>query len=164
MSIEKHLIITVEDENNVDMVESFLGNLYKNATNTNDDGLHLKFLTSIFNLLSVQPLTSLINTKTELTIKHNGQFRTKRYEVIKSLGLNPIYELRYAFSGNEHLRLLFFPFEYKEKSLYIFVKCFIKTLTPPVDNTDLMRDLTHNIYMRIKVNPNKYLEGVDLNE
>ncbi|MBW8352054.1 hypothetical protein K0H71_21870 [Bacillus sp. IITD106] len=60
--------------------------------------------------MSVQPLDTLINSMTELTITFNGEERTRRYHLVKPLRVTPIYELRYAMNGNEHLRVLFFPF------------------------------------------------------
>jgi len=54
-----------------------------------------------------------------------------------------------------------FPFEYEGQSNYVFVKCFIKTLIPNVDETDQMRDLTYQMYKRVKKNPEHYLEGIE---
>lgn len=126
-----------------------------------DAKLHLMFLNSAFNLLSVQSLENLINTRSEITITFNGEQRAKSYHLVKLLRVIPIYELRYAMNGNKHLRFLFFSFEHKGQSYYVFVKCFVKTRVPNVDETDLMRDLTFQMYKRVKENPEYYLEGIE---
>ncbi|MBD7982979.1 hypothetical protein H9649_00180 [Sporosarcina sp. Sa2YVA2] len=161
MKIDKHNIITLLDENNQDVVGEFLSQLSKESQYTEEAKLHLMFLHSAFNLLSVQPLENLINTMTEITIILNGHSRTKRYELVKPLKVIPIYELRYAMNQNEHLRFLFFPFQYKGESNYIFVKYFKKTWNPTVDETNEMRDLTYQMYKRVQLNPEFYLEGTD---
>lgn len=161
MNIDKHNIKTLLDENNRDMVGEFLSQLYEESLYSNEAKLHLMFLQSALNLLSVQPLESLLNTRTELTITLNGHPRTKRYELVKPLKVPPIYELRYAMNQNEHLRFLFFPFLHKGESNYIFVKYFKKTLNPKVDETNIMRDLTYEMYKRVCLDPEYYLEGTD---
>ncbi|MFC5591592.1 hypothetical protein ACFPRA_22155 [Sporosarcina soli] len=161
MNINKHNIITILDENNQDVVGEFLSQLSQESQSSEEAKLHLMFLQSAFNLLSVQPLENLINTMSEITITFNGFPRTKRYELVKPLKVVPIYELRYAMNRNEHLRFLFFPYLYKEASNYVFVKYFKKTLVPNVDETDIMRDLTNEMYKRVKLNPEYYLEGTD---
>jgi len=161
MNIDKHNIITLLDENNQDVVGGFLTQLSLESQYSEDAKLHLMFLQSIFNLLSVQPLENLLNTMTEITITFNGYPRTKRYELLKPLKVVPIYELRYAMNRNEHLRFVFFPYLYKEASNYVFVKYFKKTLIPNVDETDNMRDLTYEMYKRVRLNPEYYLEGTD---
>ncbi|MEB6549660.1 hypothetical protein MXL46_11240 [Heyndrickxia sporothermodurans] len=161
MNIKEHNLIMINDENGEDVVGDFLNHLYQKSKESDEAKLHLMFLNSAFNLLSVQPLDTLIKRRTEITITFNGEQRTRRYHLVKPLRVIPIYELRYAMSGNEHLRFLFFPFEYKDQSNYVFVKCFIKTLDPNIDETDRMRDLTYQMYERVKENPELYLEGIE---
>lgn len=161
MNINKHNIITMLDENNQDVVGGFLSQLSQESKYSEEAKLHLMFLQSALNLLSVQPLEDLLNKKTEITITFNGYPRTKRYELVKLLRVVPIYELRYAMSKNEHLRFLFFPFKYENTSNYIFVKYFKKTLIPNVDETNIMRDLTYEMYRKVCSNPGYYLEGED---
>ena len=115
---------------------------------------------SAFNLLSVQSLENLINTRSEITITFNGEQRTRSYHLVKPLRVTPVYELRYGINRNEHLRFLFFPFEFKGISTYVFVKCFVKTRVPNIDETDIMRDLTYEMYKKVKSDPEYYLEGV----
>lgn len=45
-----------------------------------------------------------------------------------------------------NIYFLLFPFEYGGESNYLFVKCFIKTRIPGVNETDCMRDLTYQMY------------------
>lgn len=161
MNIKEHNLIMINDENGEDVVGDFLNQLYEESLESQDAKLHLMFLNSAFNLLSVQPLDTLINSRTEITITFNGEQRTKSYQLVKPLRVVPIYELRYAMNGNEHLRFLFFPFEHKGQSNYVFVKCFVKTRVPNVDETNVMRDLTYQMYERVKDNPDHYLEGID---
>lgn len=160
MNIIEHNLIMIEDENGENIVEDFIKQLSDESLVSQDAKLHLQFLSSAFNLLSVQPLDSLINSRTEMTISINGEQRTKSYQLVKPLRVVPVYELRYAMNRNEHLRFLFFPFEYEGESNYVFVKCFIKTRIPNVDETDRMRDLTYQMYQRVKANPVYYLEGM----
>lgn len=75
------------------------------------------------------------------------------------MGVKPIYELRYAMNENEHLRFTFFPFLYDGIESYVFVKVFTKTLVPPVNETNKMRDLTFQMYLRVFEDPKLYLEG-----
>ncbi|MCJ7842309.1 hypothetical protein MUB24_15680 [Lederbergia sp. NSJ-179] len=161
MNINEHKLIMINDENDEDVVGGFLNKLYEESKQSQDAKLHLMFLQSAFNLLSVQSLENLINTRSELTITFNGEERTKHYHLVKPLRVIPIYELRYAMNGNKHLRFLFFPFEFKGQSHYVFVKCFVKTRVPNVDETDIMRDLTYQMYKRVKENPEYYLEGIE---
>ncbi|WP_188737192.1 hypothetical protein [Oceanobacillus neutriphilus] len=149
----------IHDENDQNVVGEYLQNLYEKSKLSPKAKLHLMFLNSAFNLLSVQTLESLINKRTELTITLNGEQRTKHYHLVKPLRLIPIYELRYAMNGNEHLRFLFFPFQHRRQHYYVFVKCFIKMRTPRIDETDKMRNLTFEMYKRVKKNPEYYLEG-----
>lgn len=156
-----HNIITMLDENNQDVVGGFLSQLSQESKYSQEAKLHLMFLQSAFNLLSVQPLENLLNKKTEITITFNGYPRTKRYELVKPLKVVPIYELRYALNRNEHLRFLFFPFRYENTSNYVFVKYVKKTLMPNVDETNEMRDLTYKMYKKVRSDPGYYLEGED---
>ncbi len=64
-------------------------------------------------------------------------------------------------NGNEHLRFLFFPIEFKGQSNYVFVKCLIKTRIPNVDETNHMRDLTFQMYKKGKQDPGYYIEGTE---
>ncbi|REB05160.1 hypothetical protein DVB69_15455 [Sporosarcina sp. BI001-red] len=43
----------------------------------------------------------------------------------------------------------------------VIVKYFLKTRDPNVDDTDRMRDLTFEMYERVKRNPEYYIEGVE---
>ncbi len=161
MRINKHNIITISDENNEDVIGNFFTQLAQESKYSEEAKLHLMFLQSALNLLSVQPLEDLLNKKTEITITFNGYPRTKRYELVKLLKVIPIYELRYAMNKNEHLRFLFFPLNYENTSNYIFIKYFKKTLIPNVDETNTMRDLTYEMYRKVCSNPGYYLEGED---
>ncbi|MFD1067313.1 hypothetical protein [Oceanobacillus locisalsi] len=160
MNISEYKLIMIDDENGQNVVRNFLQKLYEKSKTSLDAKLHLMFLNSAFNLLSVRKLETLINTRTELTITFNGEQRTKYYHLVKPLRLIPIYELRYAMSGNKHLRFLFFPFQYKRQYYYVFVKCFVKTRVPFVDETDKMRNLTFAMYKKVKEKPAYYLEGI----
>lgn len=161
MNIQNHNIIFINDENNEDIVGSFLTRLQDDSIHSEDDKLHLIFLQSAFNLLGTRPLDELINKKTELTVTIDGFQKTKSYGLIKPLRVNPIYELRYAKNDNEHVRFLFFPIIYKGISYYVFVKAFVKTRKPSVDDTDMMRDLTYKMYRKVIQNPEYYLEGIE---
>lgn len=78
MNIIEHNLIMIEDENGEDVVGDFLNQLYKDSKESDDAKLHLMFLNSAFNLLSVQPLDTLIRSRTEITITINGEQRTRR--------------------------------------------------------------------------------------
>lgn len=136
MNIIEHNLIMIEDENGENIVEDFMQQLSKESLVSQEAKLHLQFINSAFNLLSVQSLDNLINSRTEITITINEKQRTKSYQLVKPFKVVPSYELRYAMNGNEHLRFLFFPFEYGGESNYVFVKCFVKTRIPDVDETD----------------------------
>lgn len=161
MEINIHNILTINDENDVDSVGDFLETLREEAKTFPEAKMHLLFIERAFSLLSSQPLESLLHRRTTLTITIDGSPRTKSYELVKLLGVNPVYELRYAKNGNRHIRLLFFPYEYNGQSNYVFVKCFVKTKVPPVDETDKMRDLTYQMYLKVCQNPQDYLEGIE---
>ncbi len=161
MDIQKHSILTIDDENGINLVEEFFTRLGEKSKTSKEAKMHLMFLNSAFNLLSVNLLKDLLKEKTEITITIDGKERTKSYQLIKPLRVRPIYELRYAVNGNEHLRFLFFPIAHKGRSNYVFVKCFLKTRDPNVDDTDKMRDLTFEMYKRVKRNPEYYIEGVE---
>ena len=150
-------LIMIDDENGIDVVGNYLAQLNEESKYSTEAKLHLMFIQSAFNLLSVQPSEKLTDEYMELSITLNDEVRTKRYELIKPLRVSPIHELRYAMNGNEHLRFLFFPFEFKGQLNYIFVKAFMKTRVPRVDETNIMRDLTHKMYERVKLNPEDYL-------
>ena len=151
-------IIAIADENDQDVVTDYLSMLDEESLHSLEAKTHRLFLQKAFELLNVTPLNQLQNS-IELTIKVNGESRTKRYEVVKPLAVKPIYELRYAMNENEHLRFTFFPFLYKGIESYVFVKVFIKTKRPPVDETDRMRDLTYDMFQNVLSNPKLYLEG-----
>lgn len=72
MNIKEHNLIMINDENGESVVEDFLQGLYKKSGESPDAKLHLMFLNSAFNLLSVQPLETLINARTEITILLTG--------------------------------------------------------------------------------------------
>lgn len=154
-------LIMIDDENGVDVVGDYLSKLNDESNYSEEAKLHLMFIQSAFNLLSVQPLDKLIDDYTELSITLNNEVRTKRYELIKPLRVSPIHELRYAMNGNDHLRFLFFPFDFKGQKNYVFVKVFKKTRVPRVDETNIMRDLTHKMYEKVKLNPEHYLSDLD---
>lgn len=151
-------IIAIADENNEDIVNDYLIQLNEESLSSLDAKTHRLFIQKAFDLLNVTPLNKL-QDYTELTILVNGEERTKRYEIIKPLGVKPIYELRYAMNENEHLRFTFFPFLYKEVESYVFVKVFKKTLIPPVNETNKMRDLTYQMFLKVLKDPKLYLEG-----
>lgn len=157
MELNTHRILIIKDENGVDSVGDFIENLARQSKTDWEAKMHLLFINRAFRLLSTQPLDDLLNNKTTMTITISGQKRTKSYTLVKPLRLAPIYELRYALNGNQHIRFLFFPFIYKGQSNYIFVKCFIKTRKPPFDETDAMRDLTYQMYLKVRQNPQNYL-------
>ncbi|GIO19485.1 hypothetical protein J18TS1_25850 [Oceanobacillus oncorhynchi subsp. incaldanensis] len=161
MDINEYKLIMIHDENGQDVVGDYLQNLYEKSKSSPTAKLHLMFLHSAFHLLSVRELETLMNTRTELTITFNGEQRTKYYHLVKPLRVIPIYELRYAMNGNEHLRFLFFPFHYNGQHYYVFVKCLVKTRVPPVDQTDKMRNLAFAMYKKVKKNPAYYLEGAE---
>ena len=154
-----HEIITIEDENNQDMIGMYMDMLLTESITSEKAKVHYTFLQKIFEELALGNLETLCAEKTQLDITVNGQPYTKKYEIVKPLRKAPVYELRYGLSGNEHLRLLFFPFTFENISYYLFVKVVVKTLIPNVNETNAMRDLTFNVYLDVKKNPKKYLEA-----
>jgi len=157
MGFNTHNILVIRDENDADSVGDFIETLAIKSENDREAKMHLLFIDQAFSLLSNQPIETLVNNRTTMTITIDGQKRTKSYTLVKPLRVVPIYELRYALDGNEHIRFLFFPFVYEGQSNYIFVKCFKKTRIPPVDETDVMRDLAYQMYLKIRRNPQIYL-------
>lgn len=151
-------IIAIADENEQELVADFLTQLDEESLTSVNAKTDRLFIQKAFDLLNVTPLNKL-QDYTEITILVDGQARTKRYEIIKPLGIKPIYELRYAMNENEHIRFIFFPFLYKGVESYVFVKVFKKTLIPPVDETNTMRDLTYQMFLRVYKEPKLYLEG-----
>ncbi|MEK5149099.1 hypothetical protein MKX53_19130 [Psychrobacillus sp. FSL K6-4615] len=158
----KHHIITITDENDIDSVGEYLDALLFASKTNQNDMIHYTFLQLAFNKLSLANLKTLCRERTQLDIMVNGFPRTKKYQLVKPLGVVPIYELRYGISHNEHLRLLFFPIQHKGESYYVFTKAFIKTLEPDVDETDHMRNLSYQMYAEVIKEPTKYLEDDDL--
>ena len=156
--MEKHNIVTIKDENGNDPVGDYLDSLEVASLTSLDAKINWTFLLKAFDTLSIGNLEVLCREMTQLDIMVNGQPRTKRYGLVKLLGVFPVYELRYALNGNDHLRLLFFPIEYEKQSFYVFTKVVIKTLNPNVDTTNQMRDLTHRLYLQVSRNPSQYLE------
>lgn len=154
-----HEIITIEDEDNRDQVGEFLDKMLEKSRKSQEDKVHFAFLQKIFEKLSLSRLQVLCREKTQIDIIVNGQSRTKRYELVKPLRTLPIYELRYAMSGNEHLRLLFFPFVYEDVSHFVFVKALIKTLVPDVDETDIYKEQAYNLYLEVLKDPTNYFGG-----
>ncbi|MEX3625023.1 hypothetical protein [Viridibacillus arvi] len=156
--MNKHEIISILDEDGIDLFGEFLDDLLVKAKSDLNAKIHYTFLMRIFELLQNADIDVLSNEKTQIDIKVNGFVRTKRYQIVTLLQKKPIYELRYALSGNEHLRLLFFPIEYKSISFYVFSKAFIKTRVPSKDDTNKMRDLMHTLYLKVYAEPQNYLE------
>lgn len=154
----KHHIVTIQDETGIDAVDNYLDTLENQSITSLDAKVHRAFIQMALDRLAIGDLNVLCREKTQLDININGQPRTKRYELIKPLGLIPVYELRYGLSANEHLRLLFFPFSYEKMSFYVFTKVVIKTLEPNVDETNKMRDLTYILYKQVMQKPEEYLE------
>ena len=153
-------IITIADENNQEVVSDFLERLRQQSFHSAEAKMHLLFILRALDLLTVTPL-SVLQDNVEITIDLDGMERTKRYEIVKPLGVKPIYELRYGLNENEHLRFTFFPFFYDGVESYVFVKVFKKTKQPPSDETDQMRDLTFQMFQRVLANPELYLKGED---
>ncbi len=151
-------IIAIADENEQELVSEFMEQLAEESLHSFEAKMHYLFIQRAFELLSITPLEHLLQS-TELTIKIDGQYRTKRYQIVKPLRVEPIYELRYAMNGNEHLRFTFFPFNYNGSDSYIFVKVFKKTRIPPINETDKMRDLTFEMFKKVSQEPKLYLEG-----
>lgn len=154
----RHNIITMIDETGSDPVGDYLDELELSSLTNEEDKVHRTFLQLALERLADGDLEVLCREMTQLDIIINGRPRTKRYQLIKLLGRIPIYELRYGMNRNEHLRLLFFPFQYKNQSFFVFTKVVIKTLIPNVDTTNQMRDLTHALYLKVMQNPKQYLE------
>lgn len=152
-------IVTIEDENGIDMVGDFIDGLEGNSFVDAKLKVHIAFLDSLFDRLKYSNLDILCKTPQELSVIVDGQTWTKRYMLVKPLRVIPIYELRYAIDGNNHVRFLFFPFEYRGITYFIFTKVFIKSHVPPIDETNMMRDLTYKLFMKVKKVPQKYLEG-----
>lgn len=92
---------------------------------------------------------------TELTIEYNG--KTREFFLVKSLMVNPIYELRVDWNWNCKFRAIFFPYTMGDKKYYCFIKAFIKTQDPKYDPTDIFRDEAKRIYEKVRKNPNQYL-------
>ncbi len=63
MDIKEHNLIMISDENGGDVVGNFLNQLYVKSKESQDAKMHLIFLNSAFNLLSVQPLENLITNR-----------------------------------------------------------------------------------------------------
>lgn len=106
--------------------------------------------------LRTSQLNDIANRYTTLTISVDGSDYTRRYEVVKTLRKQPIYELRYGFDNNKHLRLLFFPYYYNDIRYLVFTKVFIKTLNPKFDPTDKLRDESYDIYKLVRSNHEEY--------
>lgn len=157
MKIHKHNLIMIDDKNGIDVVGKFLMQLNMGSKHSFEAKLHLMFLHSAFNLLSVEPLEELTGGYTQLLITFEGQDKIKSYELVKALRVSPVHELRYAMNGNEHLRFLFFPFEFKGQSNYIFVEYFKITRSPNIDDTNIIRDLTYQMYLKVRQKPEYYL-------
>lgn len=154
----RHQIITIADQNGLDSVGEYLDTLLEQSITDVEAKVHYTFIQLAFNKLSIGNLRTLCREKTQLDIRINNQPRTKRYQLVKLLGVTPVYELRYGINHNEHLRLLFFPILHNGNSYYVFTKAFIKTLVPDKDETDDMRDLTYQMYTEVIQEPNKFLE------
>lgn len=155
----RHHIITITDENDIDSVGEYLDALLLASKTNQEDMIHYAFLQVALNKLAIANLKTLCRERTQLDIKINGFPRTKRYQLVKPLGIIPIYELRYGITHNEHLRFLFFPIQHEGESYYVFTKAFIKTLEPDIDETDHMRNLSYQMYAEVIKEPTKFLEG-----
>lgn len=154
-----HQIVTILDENGIDHVGEFLSQLEMETFTNAKMKVHLAFLASLFDRLEFSDLKSLCKSPQELDVVVDGQQWTKRYTIVKPLRVIPIFELRYAMNGNEHVRFLFFPLVHKGMSYLIFTKAFIKSLNPRRDDTNKLRDLTYKLFLKVSEEPRKYLEG-----
>lgn len=151
-------VVTIPDETGVDQSGTFLDGLLEQSKTSLEAKVHLTFIQQALTLLAHRPLNRLKRDRIKLSITIEQKEYTKEYQLVKPLAKKPIFELRYPMNSNEHFRALFFPVEHQENRYYVFVKSFIKTKIPPQDETNLMRDLAYNMYVKVTRNPGRYLK------
>lgn len=157
----KTRVISLPDENGIDVFEVYLKQLGSNAKNSHKDRVNLAYLVKAINLMQYVDFNNLPSFSNRfyqvLEIEVDGVSYRQSFELIKPLHKPNIYELRINLrASNWRFRATFFPETYNGDKFYCFVYPFEK-FPVSIDPTDFYRDKTFNIQYDVRNDPNKYV-------
>lgn len=158
----KAKVISLPDEYGTDQFADYLTRLGASAKTSHDDRVKLAYLVKAINYMQYVDFNQLpTGAATDrffetLEIEVDGVSYTQRFELIKPLHKQDIYELRINIrSFNWRFRATFFPEPYNGGKFHCFVFPFEKFPHLP-DPTNHYRDKTFNIHYDVQHNPGKY--------
>lgn len=156
------IIKSLPDESGKEQMTDFISSLAQRATQSHEEKVKYQFLMTSLTRLSVIEKSQLPGSNnrffTTLEIDVDGQNYSKRFELIKDLRKQPIYELRINIREyNWRFRAIFFPKYHGGTLYYCFTFPFLK-YPEKLDPTNEMRDRTLRIYQQIKIKPENYFD------
>jgi len=155
-------VISLPDETGTDVVVEYMQCLGEKALTSLDCHIKLHFLQKALLFMETVPRDRLPDQSGEklmadLVIEVDGKEYFLNIELVKSLGRQPIYELRIDLHKPHWcFRATFFPkFSDEQQLHYCFVHPFEKVAGLP-DPTDGYRDMTFNVLTDLRCYPTKY--------
>ena len=154
-------VISLPDETGKDLMVDYMNRLSDKARTSIDDNIRLSFLHKALSFMKMVPRKQLPGNedetlKTTLTIDTNEITYDLTIDLVKTLGVQPIYELRIDLNKPHWcFRATFFPKYNDEQLYYCFVHPFEKIAG--YDNpTNAFRNKTYRVFNDLKFDQAKY--------
>lgn len=162
IDITRAIVKSLPDELGNDQMNDFITALANAATKSHEEKVKYSFLMKALQRLSIVDKSDLPNAEQDffatLEIDVDDKTYSKSFELIKDLRKQPIYELRINIKEfNWRFRATFFPKFHKNQLYYCFVFPFLKH-PGDIDPTDDYRDSTYEIFKKVRISPEQYLE------
>lgn len=164
IDIEKAKVVSLPGKDGVEHFADYYTTLAELATQSHNDNVKFQFIRKALKRLRTVEKSELPKRKDEETfnfefdIDVDGKSYSRELEIIKQLAKDPVYELKIDIDEfNWYFRATFFP-QYPNGQLhYCFVHPFVKV--PGYDDpTNGYRDLTYDVYIDTRINPDRYFK------
>lgn len=158
-TVIKATVVFLPDESGEDHFQKFYVDLAKSASVSQNEKVKFYFLREVLGSLKKigkedLPKEADDSLEFDFNIDIGNQTLTRTLKIVKKLGKSVIYEIRVDI-GNWYFRATFFPYYYGKELYHCVVYPFVKVPGQP-DPTNIYRDMTHNVYMDVKSDEDKY--------
>lgn len=163
IDINKATVILLPDESGNEHFKDFYTRLAELGNHSHNEKVKLSFIRAVLSRLGTLDKSELPqNSDTQLSfdfeIEVDGKTYTEHLEIVKKLSKSVIYELRIDIPDfNWWFRATFFP-KYHQSELYYCMVYPFEKVPGYEDPTNRYRDLTHEVFVDTRDNPEKYFE------
>lgn len=163
IDIDKAQVVLLPDKSGVEHFRDYYTNLAELASQSHDENVKLHFIRAVLKRLGTLDRSELPSDNTtplsfDFEIDVEGKTYTEHLEIVKKLGKSVIYELRVDIPNfNWWFRATFFP-KYHQSELYYCIVYPFEKVPGYADPTNHYRDLTHDVYVDTRSNPDKYFD------